>query len=91
MLLNTLGKLFEKMLSKRIQFECIKHDIFHPNQMGGIMQRSTEDAGMYLTHLIKAGWTVGLMTSVVVFDIAQFFPSINHEFLIKVMVHASLL
>ena len=49
------------------------------------MQRSTEDAGMYLTHLVKAGWTVGLMTSVVAFDIAQFFPSINHDFLIKVM------
>ena len=84
-LLNTLGKLFEKMISNRIQFDCVKHDVFHPNQLGGVKQRSTEDAGLILTHLVKAGWARGVKTTVVAFDIAQFFPSINHDFLIKVM------
>ena len=52
-LLNTLGKLYEKVISKCIQFDASKLDIFHPNQLGGIQQRSTEDAGLILTHIIK--------------------------------------
>ncbi|CAA7270795.1 unnamed protein product [Cyclocybe aegerita] len=57
----------------------VKHDILHLNQLGGICQRSTEDAGLILTHLVRAGWVKGLQTSTLAFDIAQFFPSINHE------------
>jgi len=52
-----------------------------PNQLGGIKQRSTTDAGIYLTHIIRAGWLRQCHTSVTAFDIAQFFPSLNHEFL----------
>jgi len=52
-----------------------------PNQLGGIRQRSTTDAGIYLTHIIYAGWLRQCHTSVIAFDIAQFFPSLNHEFL----------
>ncbi|CAA7267777.1 unnamed protein product [Cyclocybe aegerita] len=51
-LLITFGKLIEKMIANRIQFDTVKHDIFHPNQLGGIRQRSTEDAGLILTHLV---------------------------------------
>ncbi|KAJ2911570.1 hypothetical protein MD484_g8847, partial [Candolleomyces efflorescens] len=84
-LLNTLGKLIEKMISNRIQHDMIKHDIVDPNQMGGVRQRSTEDAGLFLTHLVRSGWAQGLQTSVVAFDVAQFFPSINHQFLLMVL------
>jgi len=52
-----------------------------PNQLGDIRQRSTTDAGVYLTHIIRAGWLRQCYTSVIAFDIAQFFPSLNHEFL----------
>ena len=84
-LLNTLGKLVEKMLARRLQFDGVAHGAFEPNQFGGIAQHSTEDAGVYLTHLVRAGWAKGLQTSVVVFDIAQFFPSLNHEVLLEVI------
>ncbi|KDR64959.1 hypothetical protein GALMADRAFT_82479, partial [Galerina marginata CBS 339.88] len=84
-LLNTLGKLIEKMISNRIQFDSVKHDVFHPNQVGGVRQRSTEDAGLYLTHIVRAGWAKGLKTSVLAFDLAQFFPSINHDVLLAVL------
>jgi hypothetical protein len=66
-LLNTLGKLIEKMLSCRLQFDGVAHGAFEPNQFGGIAQHSTEDAGVYLTHLVRAGWAKGLQTSVVAF------------------------
>jgi hypothetical protein len=84
-LLNTLGRLIEKMLACRLQFDGVAHDVFHPNQFGGVAQRSTEDAGVYLTHLVRAGWAKGLITSIVAFDIAQFFPSINHSVLLEVV------
>jgi hypothetical protein len=80
-LLNTLGKLIEKMISTRLQFDGIKFGVFHSNQLGGIQQWSTEDAGLFLTHLVKAGWAQGLKTSIVAFNITQFFPSLNHEML----------
>ncbi|KAJ2923473.1 hypothetical protein H1R20_g13621, partial [Candolleomyces eurysporus] len=84
-LLNTLGKLIEKMISNRFQHDMIKYDLVDPNQMGGVRQRSTEDAGLFLTHLVRSGWAQKLQTSVVAFDVAQFFPSINHQFLLAVL------
>ncbi|CAA7264644.1 unnamed protein product [Cyclocybe aegerita] len=84
-LLITFGKLIEKMIANRIQFDAVKHDIFHPNQPGSIHQRSTEDAGLILTHLMCVGWVKGLQTSVLAFDITQFFPSINHEMFMAVL------
>ena len=80
-----LGKLFEKMLSNRLQFDMIRHNLVHPNQMGGVQQCSTEDAGIFLTHLVRAEWAAELKTSVVTFDIAQFFPSLNHAILLVVL------
>ena len=50
-------------------------------------QRSTEDAGVFLMHLVQAGWAKGLKTSVVAFDIAQFFPSLNHSMLTLILRH----
>jgi hypothetical protein len=72
------------MLARRLQFNGVAHNAFEPNQFGGIAQRSTEDAGIYLMHLVWAGWAKGLQMSVVMFDIAQFFPSLNHEVLFDV-------
>ena len=63
----------------------IKFDIVDPNQMEGVCQRSTEDAGLFLTHLVRSGWAQGLQTSVVAFNVAQFFPLINHQFLLEVL------
>ena len=51
-LLNTLGKLIEKMIARRLQFDVVKYGILHSNQLGGVAQQSTEDAGVFLTHLV---------------------------------------
>src|SRR5271170_4105674 len=73
------------MIANRMQFEAVKAGVLHPSQFGGVKQHSTEDAGMYLTHIVKAGWAAGLQTSVIAFNLAQFFPLINHEALIAIM------
>ena len=89
-LLNTTGKLVEKVISNRLQFHMTANGFLNPNQLGGIRQRSTTDAGVYLTHLIHAGWPRQCHTSVIAFDIAQFFPSLNHEFLSTCLKKAGL-
>ena len=86
-LLNTLGKLIEKIVVRRLQFDAVKHGILHPNQLKGVAQWSTENAGIFLTHLVRAGWAKGLKTSIIAFDIAQFFPSLNHSMLTSILSH----
>jgi len=84
-LLNTLSKLIEKVISHHIQFQTVQSTVLHPNQLGEIIQRSTTDAGLFLIHTIHAGWIKHLKMSIVAFDIAQFFPSLNHKILTNII------
>jgi len=77
-LLNTLSKLIEKVITERLQFHVVKNDFIHSSQLGSLKFKSTIDAGIVLTHIIQLGWVKNKTTSILVFDIAQFFPSLNH-------------
>ena len=77
----------EKIVTRRLQFDAIKYGILHPNQLEGVAQQSTEDASVFLTHLVQAGWAKGLKTSIIAFDITQFFPSLNHSMLTSILSH----
>jgi len=48
-LLNTLGKFFEKMIGERLQFHSISNNFVHQYQLGGLKYRSTTDADVALT------------------------------------------
>ena len=89
-LLNTLGKLIEKVIAERLQFIVATNNFVHPSQLGGLKSKSTIDAGVVLTHIVRSGWTKGRNTSTLAFNIAQFFPSLNHCFLILVLEKAGL-
>jgi len=80
MLLNTWDKLIEKVVSQCMQFQTVQIAFIHPNQLGGVIQRLTTNAGSFLTHAICAEWVKCLKTNVVAFDIVQFFPSLNHNY-----------
>jgi len=80
-LLNTLGKLIEKVIGERIQFHVITNDFIHPSQLGGLKFKSTIDAGVALMHIIQSAWIKNLLTSILAFNILQFFPFLNHRFL----------
>ena len=84
-LLNMLGKLIEKVISKRFQFLTAANDFIHPSQLGGLKFKSTIDVGVALTHIIRSGWVKNLSTNILVFDIAQFFPSLNHHLLTLIL------
>ena len=89
-LLNTLGKLIEKVVAERLQFIVTSNDFIHPSQLGSLKFKSTADAGIVLTHIIQSGWAKGRSTSSLVFNISQFFPSLNHNLLILILEKAGL-
>ena len=80
-LLNTLGKLIEKVISNRIQLHVVANNIIHYSQLGGLKFKSTTDMGVVLIHFIRMGWVKNLSTSTLAFNISQFFPSLNHHLL----------
>ena len=80
-LLNTTGKLFEKIIGEQLQFFAISNNFIHPCQLDSLKYRSTTDAGVVLTHFIWSCWIKNFYTSTVAFNIAQFFPSLNHHLL----------
>jgi len=90
MLLNMLGKLIEKVIGARLQFQVMANNFIHSSQLGGLKFKSTTDAGVALTHIICLGWVKNLSTSTLAFDIAQFFPSLNHCFLTCILQKAGL-
>ncbi len=84
-LLNCLAKLFTKCLTRRLQDEGRRHQIFHPLQFGGMQHHSTLDAAMSMLHEISEARCRGLTVTCVAFDVAQFFPSIDHEALLTIL------
>ena len=77
-LLNIVSKLIEKVIGERLQFNTASNNFIHPSQLRGLKFKSTIDMGIALTHIIRSGWIKNMSTSTLAFDIAQFFPSLNH-------------
>ena len=48
------------------------------------------DVEVALTHIICSGWVKNLTTNTLAFDIAQFFPSLNHQLLSLILDKAGL-
>ena len=84
-LLNTMGKLIEKVIGDRLQFQVVSNNFIHQSQLGGLKFKSTTDAGIALTHFICTGWIKNMLTSSLAFDITQFFPSLNHRLLALIL------
>ena len=89
-LLNTIGKLFKKMIGEHLQFHTISNSFIHHSQLGGLKQKSTINTDVILTYIIYSGWVKNLITSTLAFNIAQFFPYLNHQLLPLILDKAGL-
>ena len=89
-LLNMLGKLIEKVIGERLQFQVTSNNFIYPSQLGSLKFKSTIDVGIALIHIICLGWAKNISTSTLTFDIAQFFPSLNHYLLTRILKKAGL-
>jgi len=80
-LLNTISKLIKKFIGERLQFHLISNNFIHLSQLGRLKQCLMVNAGVSLMHFICSGWVKNIDTSTFVFNIAQFFLSLNHQLL----------
>ena len=88
-LLNTISKLIEKVIGERLQFQSISNKFIYQCQLEDLKQQSTTDTEVVLTHFIYTGWVKNLSTSTLAFNIAQFFPSLNHQLLSLILFKVS--
>ena len=76
--------------AKWLEFTVASNNFIHPSQLGGLKFKSTADASIALTHIVQSGWAKRKATSSLAFNISQFFPSLNHHFLILILEKAGL-
>ncbi|KAF8629713.1 hypothetical protein AX15_003312 [Amanita polypyramis BW_CC] len=77
-------KLLMGVIAKQLQHEAQAHNLLHPNQYGGILGWSASDAALLFTEHCYQAKLQGLFTSVLVVDIAQFFPLIKQHIAVKI-------
>ncbi|KAB5587943.1 Reverse transcriptase from mobile element jockey protein [Ceratobasidium theobromae] len=84
-LLETLSKLFEKVMAARITALSGLHEHIPPEQFGGKDMTSCMDAGLSLVHDIEHAWAGRKQASVTLLDISGYFNNIDHGLLVKCM------
>ena len=85
-LLKCPGKHISKLIANRLQLDIGIYDIAHLLQFGGHRHHSTLDAGLFLTEYITKAHNAGLYTSTLALDVAQFFPSLNKDIVVKILL-----
>jgi hypothetical protein len=77
-LLETMSKLLEKVVAKRMQHDIVAHELIHTNQFGGRAHSSCLDAGLTLLHDVQSAHRAGLKAGILLFDVRGFFDNVNH-------------
>ena len=86
-LLPAIGKLFEKLLAKRLINFLVKYDLFSKHQFGFRAKFSTEYAATDLYEKLLHNLDQGLNSCTIFLDLAKAFDSVNHEILIRKLNH----
>uniref|UniRef100_A0A9Q8PJT4 RNA-directed DNA polymerase from transposon X-element n=1 Tax=Passalora fulva TaxID=5499 RepID=A0A9Q8PJT4_PASFU len=86
-LLNTLGKLLEKIIAERLTNLAEEHGILPEEQMGGRKQRVTLTAVELITEQIKTLWHFGnnKAATLLLLDISGAFDNVSHQRLIHIL------
>ncbi|KAF8750082.1 Reverse transcriptase (RNA-dependent DNA polymerase) [Rhizoctonia solani] len=81
-LLETLSKCLEKVITRRLIYESGKFDLIPHSQFGGRDMTSCIDAGLCLTHDVKAQWALGKHVSLLTMDVSGYFNNVDHARLV---------
>ena len=76
-LLNTLGKLLEAVMAKRLAYWAETHRLLPETQFGGRAGRTTEQALLVLANAIDRAWMKGKVVTLVAFDLKNAFNGVN--------------
>ena len=77
-LLNTIGKLMESIIAKRISALAERYHLLPKTHIGGRRLRSTDHAIHYLLERISEIWTHGKVASLLLLDVAGAFDKVSH-------------
>lgn len=92
-LLNTIGKLFEKTLTRYLSHTVESNTILNPGHYGGRPGRSSQNVLIHLVSWIKQQWKAGRLVGAIFADVKSAFPSVHHprmlDMLEKVGLHPS--
>ena len=86
---NTLGKLFESLILKRLQWLSKKYRWISENQHGFTENRGTDTAAHVLVHYIETGFAKKAFTGAVFLDIASAFDAAWHPAIVKALINKS--
>ena len=76
-LLNTLGKLLEAVVARRLSYLTEKHGLLPDTQFGGRPGRTTEQALLVLLNAIDRAWYKNKVATLVSFDLKGAFNGVN--------------
>ncbi|KXG45142.1 reverse transcriptase [Penicillium griseofulvum] len=76
-LLNTLGKLLESVIVRRLSYLAEKHDLLPNSQFGGRPGRTTEQALLVLSNAIDQAWYKHKVVTLIAFDLKGAFNGVN--------------
>jgi ribonuclease HI len=76
-LLNTLGKILEAVMARRLSYLAEKHDLLPNTQFGGRPGRTTEQALLVLSSAIDGAWYKHGVVTLVAFDLKGAFNGVN--------------
>jgi ribonuclease HI len=76
-LLNTLGKLLEAVMARRLAFYAETYGLLPETQFGGRVGRTTEQALLVLVNAIDRAWLRSKVVTLVAFDLKGAFNGVN--------------
>ncbi|KAF7118717.1 hypothetical protein CNMCM5793_008337 [Aspergillus hiratsukae] len=76
-LLNTLGKLLEAVVARRLSYLAEKHSLLPDTQFGGRPGRTTEQALLVLSNAIDRAWYKCRVVTLIAFDLKGAFNGVN--------------
>jgi hypothetical protein len=78
-LLNTLGKVLEAVIARRLSYYAETHGLLPDTQFGGRPGRTTEQALLVLANEIDRAWLKNKVITLVAFDLKGAFNGVNKE------------
>lgn len=78
-LLNTISKVFEKLMASHMSTPAKKHQLLNEGHYGGRPHRSSQDALVHLVSWIKQQWSAGQKVAGIFADVKSAFPSVHHN------------
>lgn len=76
-LLNTLGKLLEAVMTRRLSYLAEKHSLLPNSQFGGRPGRTAEQALLVLSRAIDQAWYKHKVATLISFDLKGAFNDVN--------------